>query len=358
MVRGAARGRHRRPRAIERGVLDVAVHDLRDFTTDRHRVVDDVPFGGGPGMVLKPEPLFARSTRFARERGAGGGDADVARWPAVHARGRGAVEPAGARRGAVRPLRRRGRAGAAGAGDRGAVDRRLRAVGRRAAGAGDRRRGRAAGAGRRRRRGIGGARYVRARVAGFSAVTRGRRSSRAWRCRRCCCRGTTPRCAVAARARRCARTLERRPDLLERTRRSTRRTRGCCSELLEPNGREGSSVMTAVETVEQRAARRAAGDQARRHRSRSREGARGRQGAHPGVRGHGHRDAPRRRARDVHRPQGVVRPGRRAHLPAALADHRQDRGGAHGEGAPRQAVLPARPEGQGRAHEGARSRRA
>ena len=35
------------------------MHDLRDFTTDRHRVVDDMPFGGGPGMVLKPEPLFA-----------------------------------------------------------------------------------------------------------------------------------------------------------------------------------------------------------------------------------------------------------------------------------------------------------
>jgi len=45
-------------RAIERRTLDVKVHDLRDFTTDRHRVVDDVPYGGGPGMVLKPEPLF------------------------------------------------------------------------------------------------------------------------------------------------------------------------------------------------------------------------------------------------------------------------------------------------------------
>jgi tRNA (guanine37-N1)-methyltransferase len=45
-------------RAIARGTLDVKVHDLRDFTTDRHRVVDDVPYGGGPGMVLKPEPLF------------------------------------------------------------------------------------------------------------------------------------------------------------------------------------------------------------------------------------------------------------------------------------------------------------
>jgi len=46
-------------RAIASGVLDIRVHDLRGFTTDRHRVVDDVPFGGGPGMVLKPEPLFA-----------------------------------------------------------------------------------------------------------------------------------------------------------------------------------------------------------------------------------------------------------------------------------------------------------
>jgi tRNA (guanine37-N1)-methyltransferase len=45
-------------RAVERGTLEVKVHDLRDFTTDRHRVVDDVPFGGGPGMVLKPEPIF------------------------------------------------------------------------------------------------------------------------------------------------------------------------------------------------------------------------------------------------------------------------------------------------------------
>ena len=45
-------------RAIGRGTIAVAVHDLRAFTTDRHHVVDDVPYGGGPGMVLKPEPLF------------------------------------------------------------------------------------------------------------------------------------------------------------------------------------------------------------------------------------------------------------------------------------------------------------
>jgi tRNA (guanine37-N1)-methyltransferase len=45
-------------RAIERGLLRVNVRDLRDFTTDKHRVVDDVPYGGGPGMVLKPDPIF------------------------------------------------------------------------------------------------------------------------------------------------------------------------------------------------------------------------------------------------------------------------------------------------------------
>src|SRR5918995_836265 len=56
-------------RAIERGLVDVAVHDLRDFTTDRHKVVDDVPFGGGPGMVLKPEPLFAAMDAIVARRG-------------------------------------------------------------------------------------------------------------------------------------------------------------------------------------------------------------------------------------------------------------------------------------------------
>src|SRR6187455_3716260 len=57
-------------RAIGRGIVDVAVHDLRAFTTDRHRVVDDMPFGGGPGMVMKPEPLFRAVEAIAAERGA------------------------------------------------------------------------------------------------------------------------------------------------------------------------------------------------------------------------------------------------------------------------------------------------
>jgi tRNA (guanine37-N1)-methyltransferase len=46
-------------KAIEAGVLDVRVHDLRGFATGRHRQVDDEAYGGGPGMVMKPEPLFA-----------------------------------------------------------------------------------------------------------------------------------------------------------------------------------------------------------------------------------------------------------------------------------------------------------
>jgi tRNA (guanine37-N1)-methyltransferase len=46
-------------RARERALLDVRVWDLRDFTADRHRQVDDAPYGGGAGMVMKPEPFFA-----------------------------------------------------------------------------------------------------------------------------------------------------------------------------------------------------------------------------------------------------------------------------------------------------------
>ena len=45
-------------RGIERGIVQLEAHDLRDFTHDRHRQVDDMPFGGGPGMVIKPEPVF------------------------------------------------------------------------------------------------------------------------------------------------------------------------------------------------------------------------------------------------------------------------------------------------------------
>lgn len=55
-------------RAIERGTLAAAVHDLRAFTFDRHHVVDDVPYGGGPGMVMKPEPWFRALEAIAAAR--------------------------------------------------------------------------------------------------------------------------------------------------------------------------------------------------------------------------------------------------------------------------------------------------
>ena len=54
-------------RGIQRGLVEVQAHDLRAFTHDRHRQVDDVPFGGGPGMVLKPEPVFEAVERLRRE---------------------------------------------------------------------------------------------------------------------------------------------------------------------------------------------------------------------------------------------------------------------------------------------------
>jgi tRNA (guanine37-N1)-methyltransferase len=56
-------------RGLERGLLDVRVHDLREFTTDRHRSVDDVPYGGGPGMVMKPEPLMRAVEHIRSTRG-------------------------------------------------------------------------------------------------------------------------------------------------------------------------------------------------------------------------------------------------------------------------------------------------
>jgi tRNA (guanine37-N1)-methyltransferase len=57
-------------RALQRGLLRVKVRDLRDFTDDRHRTVDDVPYGGGPGMVMKPEPIFRAVEAVASEGGA------------------------------------------------------------------------------------------------------------------------------------------------------------------------------------------------------------------------------------------------------------------------------------------------
>jgi tRNA (guanine37-N1)-methyltransferase len=57
--------------ACQRGIADLRVHDLREWTSDRHRTVDDAPYGGGPGMVMKPEPLVAAIESLAGEKGPG-----------------------------------------------------------------------------------------------------------------------------------------------------------------------------------------------------------------------------------------------------------------------------------------------
>ncbi len=54
-------------RAQNKGLIVVRVHNLRDFTHDKHRVVDDKPYGGGPGMLMKPEPIFEAVEKLRRE---------------------------------------------------------------------------------------------------------------------------------------------------------------------------------------------------------------------------------------------------------------------------------------------------
>ncbi|HLB39334.1 MAG TPA: tRNA (guanosine(37)-N1)-methyltransferase TrmD [Actinomycetota bacterium] len=56
-------------KAVAASLLDIRVHDLRDWTSDTHRSVDDASFGGGPGMVLKPEPLFSAVESLDPDRG-------------------------------------------------------------------------------------------------------------------------------------------------------------------------------------------------------------------------------------------------------------------------------------------------
>lgn len=65
-------------RARARGLVEVKARDLRDYTSDKHRVVDDVAFGGGPGMVMKPEPIFRAVEEIDAEREAGKPEGTVA----------------------------------------------------------------------------------------------------------------------------------------------------------------------------------------------------------------------------------------------------------------------------------------
>ncbi len=53
--------------AVKKGIAEYHIHNLRDFTTDKHRQIDDTPYGGGPGMILKPEPIF-RAVDAIREQ--------------------------------------------------------------------------------------------------------------------------------------------------------------------------------------------------------------------------------------------------------------------------------------------------
>ena len=200
----------------ERGALRFSFYDIRDYATDKHRVTDDTPYGGGQGMVMKPEPL----TAAIEATGSGAGRARAAccsarraaadaRAPATLARMRRLALICGRYEGVderVRALRRRG-----------AVDRRLRRLRRRDRRAGRHRRRRALRARRARLRAVGRGRVVRAPACSSIRSTRARRSSAAQRVpddsalRRP--PGDRP---LAPAARPLRRTCERRPDLLER----------------------------------------------------------------------------------------------------------------------------------------------
>ena len=167
-------------RILERGLAEIRVHDLRRWGLGRHRSVDDQPYGGGAGMVIRPEPDRGRPGRAPTER-----------FDRDPARARRRAVPPGARPRAGRPepprpalpaLRGHRRAGP-GARRPGALDRRLRADRRRAAGARRRRRGPAAPA-RRDRRGLDRRGVVRRRAPRVPAVHPSGRRSRVAACRR------------------------------------------------------------------------------------------------------------------------------------------------------------------------------
>ncbi len=165
-------------RALERGLWQLGTWNPRDFTQDNHRTVDDRPYGGGPGMVMLPEPLEkalgggARGAAGARVRrdaddpphaGRSSADARARRG----ARGGGGFDRIRAAGGTLRRTRRALRRARSRRGD---CDRRFRRLGRRAAGADADRRGRAAAARRAERCRIGGAGFLRRRAARLSAL--------------------------------------------------------------------------------------------------------------------------------------------------------------------------------------------
>lgn len=61
-------------RAVERDLVSISLHDIRDYTYDKHHTADDYPYGGGAGMLMKPEPLFEAVESVRKEREGGGPD--------------------------------------------------------------------------------------------------------------------------------------------------------------------------------------------------------------------------------------------------------------------------------------------
>ena len=186
--------------------------DIRAFATDRHRTVDDYPYGGGPGMVMRPGPLveaiesvrrpasrviLLTPTGCAFKQSIAHDLAREAHLVLVCGRYEGIDER-------VRLMSRR----------RGVVDRRLRADQRRAGGDGGAGRGRALAAGRAEHERRLARRVARFGAARISRSTRGPPTTAACACPTFCCRATTRRSAAWRRRQALERTRERRPELL------------------------------------------------------------------------------------------------------------------------------------------------
>jgi len=199
-------------RARETGLVEIGIHDLRAFTKDKHRTVDDRPFGGGEGMVLKPEPIFECLESFGTVASREARLSPGAKQSVICFRRRAQArsDSSGGTLGAgpcgvdLRTLRRRRRTHQRAPGGSRSFDRRLCVERRRTGRSGDCGYDYAADSGRGgqpefdaaesfterlrdRRSWLATGRVRRAFPADCSIIriTRGRRSIAAWRCRKC-----------------------------------------------------------------------------------------------------------------------------------------------------------------------------
>ena len=357
-----------RPRA--RAASTVGVHDLRAWTHDRHRTVDDTPYGGGPGMVMKPEP-WGEALDAVLDGDLGAQPAACVVVPTPSGRPFTQALAAGARRAAlaglrVRPLRGHRRPGGrrttrTGCRRRRGQHRRLRAR---------RRRGRRAGRWSRPSPGCCPACSATPSSVvddsfapgAMAACSRGRstpsrRSGAGARCRTSCARGDHGRIAALAarpglRPHRAAPARSAGADAGRR--RPRERGLGALAGMLWQTGtvraaplphggsgdhrrggghrigtrhhpwstcgaREENACTRSTPSTPPSLRDRHPGLPPRRHRQGARQGHRGQPLPHPGLPGRRHPPPGRRRARDLHRPQGQLRRRRRAHLPGAHA---------------------------------------